>query len=225
MPNRSNYPSCILSLIGDIGVTVTDIIVSKWADQSGSGNDAVAFVENSGPIIPSQTLNNRQILQIQGPLKVPLTSSPEYTFFSAVMLRSAKTEGDVFLGSNNSTGSSLALACGSAADYGAGWTGPTRNINLGNSDFISVGPFKLLSYVKKPSGIEIYCNGQFIRFVADTSVFNYYGDHNWVIGRECEGTDSYYFQGSMAELMICEDALNNGQRKKIEREIMAYWGL
>jgi hypothetical protein len=225
MNDRSQIPSAILSLISDVGITVTDIIVSKWADQSGSGNDAVAFVQNSGPVVPTQTLNNRQILQIQGPLKVPLTSSSAYTVFAVVQPLIAKTEGDVFLGSNNSTGSSMALAVGSAPGYGAGWTGPARNINLGSSDFIPVGAFKLLSYVKKTSGIDIYCNGQFVRFIADTSVFNYAGDHNWVIGRECEGTDGYYFQGLIAELLILEEALPNGRLKKVEKEIMSYWGL
>jgi hypothetical protein len=218
------HPATILSLQSDVGVILTDIQVSKWTDQSGCGNDAVSFVENSGPIVVNDGLNNKPVLQFQGPLKVPLTSSPGYTVFALVCPISAKTEGDVFFSNGNAQGTRWALGTGQASDYGAGWGG-AGDKNLGNSDFIAVGTFKLLTYVKNSLGWAIYCNGEFIRFISDASILSYFGDHFWVIGRESIGGDSYYFQGRMAALRVLEEALNNGQRKKIEKEIMAYWGL
>ncbi len=224
--NRSLISSAICSLISDVGVTQTETVVDAWADQSGSGNNAVSFIPNSKPnaYTDQGLLNGKVTLKFGGPLRLPLTSSPEYTFFAVVSPFNAKTEGDVFLGSNG-IAPGAALAVGSAPVYGAGWAGPARNINLGDSDFIAVGEFKLVTYVKSSTGWSIYCNGDFVRFVADTSVINYSGNHNWTIGRECEAVADYYFQGNMAELLILEEALPNGRRKKVEREILEYWGL
>jgi len=221
----SQIPSAICSLISDVGVTLnSDNHVERWADQSGSGNDAIK-PNQLGPDYAPDLLNGKKVLRLGSPLSVPLTSSPEYSFF-ALINPSLKNEGNIFFGSDGAPGTARwAFGVGSASDYGAGWGGNGSNANLGSSDHIIINQWQLLSYIRKASGWDLYRNSQFIRTVSDGSYMTYQGSHEWCIGRESKGTDTYQFSGQIAQLLILEEAVKNGQRKKIERSIMNYWGL
>lgn len=107
-----------------------------------------------------------------------------------------------------------------------GWMGgPSGFVNFGDASYVSTNVPILVSYIKKSSTWDIFANGSFVRSVSDSSSPTYPDAHDWVLGDELNSSPVYYFQGLIAQVFVCEEALKNGQRKKVEKEIMAYWGL
>jgi hypothetical protein len=221
--NRSILESAICSLIGNLGTTLNgNIQLASWADQSGSGNDAVQFEEQSAYVDP-EPLNGKAVIRFGGAMSLPLTSSPEYTVFALLNVHPKYTS--AFLGTDGAQPNvRWALAVGSDPSEGFGWGG-NGNVGLGHSDAVPANEWKLLTYVRKVGSWDIYCNSVFIRTVTDVTALTYLGSHAWCLGRESKGTGMYNFSGKIAELLILEEAAKNGQRKKIEKEILTYWGL
>lgn len=224
-----NPSSSILSLIGDVGKTLnSDGQILKWDDQSGCGNDAVALAQNLPYINASAKINGKDAPRFGGAgMKVPVSSSDEYSFFFLInSMQPPNEDARIFMGSNNAPGARWAFGCGKNTVQGAGWGG-AGNVNLGNASYVPVNAPVLITYIKKPEEWSLFSNGVFVRGgIADDSKPTYPDVHDWVLGDELNnGQMTYYFQGLIGQILICEEALKNGARKKVEREIMAYWGL
>lgn len=217
--------SSILSLVSDIGVLVSDGRVTQWLDQSGCGNDAIGVDESSNPPVVPNGLNGKQTIKYGGLFKVNITASDEYSFFCLVKSVDPKNADTIFLGSNNAPGVRWALGVGSSNVEGAGWAGSDGSAVLGDSSYIPPASWKLITYVKTKTQWSIFCNGIFVRSVNDISKPSYPSDYDWCLGRETLISGDYYFAGEIAQILVCEEALKNGQRKKVEREIMTYWGI
>ncbi len=225
MFNRSELPSALTSLIADQGVIDNQGSVQTWTDQSGSGNDAVGFSIVNGasqPVILPNGLGGKQVLDFNGAvMSFTLPASEEYSFFFVIAPRTLKQAYEIFCGSSDAPGARWAFGCGGDSGEGLGW----GSNDLGNSNFIPVSTFKLVSFIKSDYKWSIYCNGDLIREVSDSSYPNYSGLHTWCLGRELTNAPDYYFDGKIAEILILEDAVKQGQRKKIEKQIMEYWSI
>lgn len=223
MNNRSLLPSAICSLIGDQGLVTSGGGLDVWQDQSGCGCDATPLAGQC--VIAPNFLNGKSVIQLGPCFKLPVLQSKEYSFFAVIRPGNVENPYGAFLGANSAPGARWGLADGRDGTAGAGWGGDQGNINLGNTDYINPNEWKLITYIKSETEWVISCNSQFVRSVNDVSYPTYSGSHDWCLGKEVIVSDSNVFQGHIAELLICEEAFKNGQRKKVEKEIMSYWGL
>ncbi|HNW96905.1 MAG TPA: PKD domain-containing protein [Bacteroidales bacterium] len=193
--------------------------VTIWDDCSGNGNNATQSNSSNQPIYNNSIslLNNKPAISFNGSsnsLSFPLLSSTEYSFFTVISTGTSKNTYEIFLGSSQSTGARWALAVGSDAVDGIGWAGSNANVDLGNSNFILVNNFYILSFIKSTTGWNIYCNGSFIRTVYDASFPTYSNTWNWVIGSET-GLN-YYLSGYIADIIIYNKALADNERQNVE---------
>jgi len=179
---------------------------------------ATQSVLSQQPLLIPNALNQKSAMRYDGndALRFALsaTNFSGFSFFGVVSTGTSKSSQEVYLASAMAPGSRWAMGVGSHPNEGAGWCGPSSNINMGNADHVSVNRFAQLSYIKDLTKWQLFSGGNFIRNVFDASMPNYTGVHQWAIGSE-NGT-AYPLTGDISEIVISNVTMNQSQRNAIE---------
>lgn len=170
------------------------------------------------PLLVQNVVNGRPIMRFDGNdalrFSMEATNNSGFSFFGVVSTGSAKSNQEVYLASAMAPGARWAMGVGSNPTEGAGWCGPSSNINLGDANHVSINRFAQLSYIKNTSKWQLYSGGQFVREVIDASMPTYTGVHQWAIGSE--NGAAYPLTGDVSEILIANTSMSVSQRKMIE---------
>ena len=202
--------------------------IPVWYDKSGNSAHAVQTTAGQQPVAVDGVLNGLRVARFSGCSMLFKFQSPrEMSIFCVVSPGTQLTsDTEMFFGSSISTpgtsGIGWGLGVGYYSNYGGGWVGPSRNINL-LCEVIATNTFKLRTYLKTTTTWNIISNGVAIHTnLADTSIplGTFYG----VLGAE-DTTPSRPLSGDIAEFIIFNRVVTNIERLQIEAYLHLKWGV
>ena len=208
-----------LWLDADDASTITESSgkVSSWADKSGNGNDATQATASKKPTTGSDTLNGKNVLTFDGGDTLGFSSfaqsSPQTIFM--VYQNPVTTANESLLNrvySNNGPALYDRLSGNNGISIIWDGTGGTLNTSSG----ANTNP-KLAYWAWNGANEYVGQNGAITSFSygkSNVDWWNYLGSYN---------NSSYYFSGTMAEVLIYDRYLSEGERKIVECYLAGKW--
>lgn len=193
--------------------------VAAWADQSGNGNDATQGTVGNRPTYQANVINGQPVVRFTGSsahyLSVPNVSAlnPERVSVVAVVKRASGTSSAVIAGKG--TGYSLRMSNLSTANSYI--NGNVAN----NSTSVTSGAFNVLAAVYNQATNEIYSNGS---AGTPTSYTTAIPTNTTALTVGGLGT-SNNFDGDIAEVLIYDRPLSEGERSVLEVSLLAKYGI
>ena len=225
----SNANNLAVWLKGDTGVTATGTSVTTWADQSGNSNDAIIAAGAASPSTVANAINNYTAIQFDG-------ADDYMAIADAATIDCNSTGVSMFFVANVATGITtgqfLASKGGASYAFGAINTaaGTTNGGVFNNSssyystkDGLSPNNYQILGVVGGTmAGLNDYfwmdgtSYGASNRVSADNSDPLYLGNFN---------NASNFFNGSIAEVIIFNSVISDGDRQKVEGYLAQKYGI
>ena len=202
----------VLWLRADKGVELTGGVVSAWRDQSGNSNDAIQSTAGNRPSLVTNSLNGRPIIRfnLQWLDITPFLVGVNYSAFCVYNVSGAS---GTIIG-----GTSTFYFLGSASNLiGAG-------DNNGFLSYSKIPPFTSIisTFIIKADIYDshIYENG----LIKSTSISGTTQSLEVsVIGKR--SGNNFYLYGDIAEIIIFDQVLTDGERKTTERYLNAKYAI
>jgi hypothetical protein len=198
----------MLWLKADDGITLNGPNVSSWADQSGSGNNAVQNTGGNQPLYVANGLNGEPIVRFNGSssfMELPsglLDNYSALTFF-IVCKPILDINGGIFAPSyTNSTGLEV-------LSYSGGYL--RINGNILNSSLFTDNVFTSSDFTYNASATSIYKNSAALVTVSGGPPLTYNGVY--ALGQYSGG---YYAEYDVAEIIIYSSSLSDTDRQTVE---------
>ncbi len=208
-------------------ITETGRQVTNWSDKSGHGNDAIASGA-SRPTTNSGTLNGLNVIEFDGSSHAMSTtfnaSGGALTVFAVA---STNEDNRVILGANDSGGvnsSSMGLGImNRPVMYTPNFAGALEGTTV-----VSAGPqfhvFTMTHSGGTSAGREIFLNG--ISEASDRTAAAVATISSYSVGaRNNSGVASNFWNGSIAEVLIYDSVLSDGDRDRVVSYLKSRWGL
>ncbi len=222
-----------LWLKADTGITLNGSLVSKWADQSGNGVNAVQTSSGSQPKFVQSVVNGKPALQFDGvsdqmSFPMPVNGLTGMTVF-LISSNTTSKDGGAY-GCNNSV-----LSWIETADWGTMYFGPFQNVvkyqfATGQANNLpkynrpaSIGAaYTMTTALKNGTAEALYVGGQLVlsqtgKLAAIAKTQN--------TGNLALGYSGTHFPGSIAEVLVYKRALTNTERQQVEQYLKTKYGL
>lgn len=208
-PAEPSSEGMVLWLRADKGIESQDGAVTKWADQSAYGNDAIAEPDEA-PVLVENALNGHPVVRFDG----------EKTFLriahkDELNANDAMTVFVVF----QYDGSGIRIAqkkAGSGTEKDAWFINPKGGLGVASvrhkGTAFDKGMYSLQTsvYSAAEGAIEIYKNGEFVVTESGEVTGPVVNEDDLYIGKR-ENSAGQHLLGDIAELIIYGEALSNGQ--------------
>ncbi|WP_437756171.1 LamG-like jellyroll fold domain-containing protein [Sorangium sp. So ce1389] len=219
VPGRIPRSGLKLWLRTDAGITASSGKVSSWRDQSGNGNRADMDVAASQPTLISSALNGKPVVRFLGAQSLYLAQQLEPTHFTVFVVgknRKASESFSMILGpGNTSPNNQLRWENGSQALFvGLGNDMPIITSTVGNTRV-----YHALSARYDGSTMTVYRDGN----LASSHDFTTTGP--WVLLQIGAWFSSYYMEGDLAEILVYERALSEGDRGAVNGYLRSKYAL
>ncbi|WP_437507334.1 LamG-like jellyroll fold domain-containing protein [Sorangium sp. So ce1099] len=219
VPGRIPRSGLKLWLRADAGITASSGKVSSWRDQSGNGNRADMDVRASQPALVSSALNGKPVVRFHGAQSLYLAQQLEPTHFTVFVVgknRKASESFSMILGpGNTSPNNQLRWENGSQALFvGLGNDMPIVTSTVGDTRV-----YHALSARYDGSTMTVYRDGN----LASSHDFTTTGP--WVLLQIGAWFSSYYMEGDLAEIVVYESALSEGDRGAVNSYLRSKYAL
>lgn len=238
--NLGTVPGLVLWLDGSKGVTADgNGKVSKWADQSGNGNDAVQATSAVQPTAVAQGINNKPSIRFttnpnSSPfphLSVPDAASLRFgtaDFFIAAVAKWSNTSSFGMIVSKQAVASPFAGYAYYMSFPTAGKAGGQldANTNVGSTlANLNDNTPRQFAFARSGGTASIRINGVSDGTLSNTSVNSDAMGVPLSIGGLAGSNGLHPLQGDIAELVIVSGNLTSGNRDAIEAYLKAKYGL
>ncbi len=224
----TDIAGCQLWLKADAGITKDGSnYVSKWADQSGNGNDAVQAVGSAQPLWVDGILNSKPVISFDGIgdfLDFPsgmLYNLSAISFFIVIKPVGINSNKGYFAPSlSYNTGISL-------------YSYPSWTLNINGYRIFSSPPnaiilesaWTLSNFLYSTSSTSGYINGGTIAPFDAAFKGNLELNGVYALGRYAGGIGSYYGQMEVSEVIIYNSAISDANRQLVETYLNSKYAL
>ncbi|WP_438007364.1 LamG-like jellyroll fold domain-containing protein [Sorangium sp. So ce321] len=203
----------------DAGVTASSGKVSSWRDQSGNGNRADSDVAAGQPTLVSSALNGKPVIRFHGAQSLFLAEQLEPTHFTVFVVgkngKASETFSMILGPGNSSPNNQLRWENGSQALFvGLGNDMPIVTSTIGNTRV-----YHALSARYDGSTMTVYRDGN----RASSHDFTTTGP--WVLLQIGAWFSSFYMEGDLAEIVVYESALSEGDRGTVNSYLRRKYAL
>ncbi|AUX39970.1 uncharacterized protein SOCE26_013650 [Sorangium cellulosum] len=208
-----------LWLRSDAGVNLSAGKVASWQDQSGNGNTAATTLAARQPTLVSSALNGKPVLRFHGAQMLTLANQLEPTHFTVFVVGKNSKASESFsmiLGPGGSTpNNQLRWENGSQALFvGLGNNMPVITSTIGNTRV-----YHALSARYDGSTMKVYRDGN----LASSHHFTTTGP--WILLQIGAWFASYWMEGDLAEILVYESALSEGDRGAVNSYLRGKYAL
>jgi len=209
-----DFESLVLWLRADQGVSLDGSRVTHWADMSGNGYDARMTVTNQQPTLLADGINNEAAIQFDGSDDALFVDSALYLGRPNTIFIVYKRTGNTGRTLNSYSGQNwlLGLHGNVSGMYTNGWVSNNHPANL-DETYIATG-------VSEPSATYFYQNG--VNLTENSSPTGIVGNIN--IGG-ADGTPNQPANTQIAEIIIYDRVLNDGERQEVEAYLAKKYGV
>jgi len=215
---------------GGSAVTTDGSAVARWEDQSGNAKHFKQSTSNNRPVLKTSVQNSKNILRfdaINDFLEMDsafsgLSSASYYVVLKiAVDPPTAQTKtghpiGFLYGNTGPSTGSHFTWTDGNIYDN----TMTTTRRTAGNPT-PSLTNFNLYNVDASGSAWTNRLNKtQLTTFVSNT-----FSQNGTILGRSTDGSNFYYFDGDLAEVIVYDAVLSSSNRAKVEDYLYLKWAI
>ncbi|MDF2522217.1 MAG: hypothetical protein K0R84_2845, partial [Clostridia bacterium] len=209
-----------LWLKADTGLTLDGTKVSKWSDQSGSGNDVEQSEKNRQPEIIKDAVNGKSVIRFDGLDDELLKELEKPHVGSSSILIVLKQRID----QGGSKGIFATDTVGSEGAYGIASHKENKGMlaaQAANNGIVQISDNKTLSYRvlsitadPKKGSFKAYENGKLTASVTDDNIKGFNKISKYVLGRIFDGGN---LSADIAEIIVYNRAINDDERKLAEK--------
>lgn len=203
----------------DVGVTAPGGKVSGWTDQSGNGNNGFMTTASRQPSLIAGALNGKPVIRFYGAQSILLTSLLQPTTFTVFVVgKNSKTSESysMILGPGGSSpNNQMRWENGSQALFvGLGNNMPIVTTTIGNTRV-----YHALSARYNGSTMSVYRDGN------NVSNHSFTTSGPWVLAQIGAWFSSYYMVGDLAEILVYDNALAEGDRSLVNDYLKSKYAL
>jgi len=226
----SNANNLVLWLKGDTGITATGTSISGWADQSGNGNDAATALGIASPLVVSDDVNNYDVVQFDG--RYSYTEIPDDATLDCfangmsmfVVMNVAALTTSQFIGTKGNASYSLGVINALPGTTNGGIFNNGAD-TYSSADVISQSNYQIIGVVGGTLALEANYyfwmdgtnSGASALVAADNSDPLTLGKY----GTSATGL----LNGKIAEVVMYQDIVSDGDRQKIEGYLAQKYGI
>jgi len=214
-------------------ITESSGSVSQWNDKSGNNRHVSQGTSSNQPAVTSSEINSLDVVTFDGTndslttSSQPITGTSARSIFAVVRAHTYGTALNAYLCLSDDT---------TTADPGTLWNQTVEDDGLwirvrGSAQWtpiVSTNDTFLHSVVWASGEVDdsdLWLDGSAMTLSAATSFTIDTETGNLCVGGQMNGTDNYFFDGDIAEIIIIADAVSTDTRQKIEGYLAHKWGL